>query len=502
MEISLISLFFSFLCPAFLFFFFFFFKRRSSASTPPNYAPLKGYPVVGNIPYLIKNSHRMLDWSAQLISLSPSGTVTVAPFVFTADPANVEHVAKTRFANYHKPEPIIAAISDCLGRGLATTNGAEWRLHRKAAANEFSTASLRDFAYESACRALAAQLLPLLLRVSRSGEVLNFTDALERFAFDHTCSLVFGDGAGCLGGETGCEGDRFFCAFETAARLCVERAKQPVTLVWRIKKWLRVGSERRLRDAMEIVHAYVDRRMRRRSAADSSGGRDDLISRFTAGGHSEEFLRDNLISFVLAGRDTTPSALTWFFWVLSSRPDAMAQIRKEIERIRSGRRHAETLFTLDDLRQMNYLQAAISETLRLYPPVPLVPRECLEDDELPDGARVGRGWVVMYNALAMGRRETLWGRDCEEFRPERWLEEGVFRPRSSSVFPAFHAGVRACVGKEVAYLVMKVVGASVLEKFDVEVVQASGRRRLLMAMKMEGGLQVKLKQRRATADGY
>ncbi|KAG6474514.1 hypothetical protein ZIOFF_068451 [Zingiber officinale] len=217
---------------------------------------------------------------------------------------------------------------------------------------------------------------------------------------------------------------------------------------------------------MEIVHAYVDRRMRRRPAADSSGWRDDLISRFTAGGHSEEFVRDNLISFVLAGRDTTPSALTRFFWVLSSRPDVVAQIRGEIERIRSGRRQGETLFTQDDLKQMNYLQAAISETLRLYPPVPLVPRECLEDDELPDGALVRRGWVVMYNAHAMGRREALWGRDCEEYRPERWLEEGV-------------------------------VGASVLEKFDVEVVEASGRRRLLMTMKMEGGLQVKLKQRRA-----
>ncbi|XP_074566125.1 cytochrome P450 CYP94D108-like [Curcuma longa] len=499
MEISVVSLFSSFLFPTFLLFFFFLFlfKRCSSTPTPPNYAPLKRYPVVGNIPYLIKNSHRILDWSAQLIPLSPTGTVTVAPFVFTANPANVEHVSKTRFANYHKPEPIIAAISDCLGRGLATTNGTEWRLHRKAATNEFSTASLRAFAYGSACHTLTAQLLPLLLRVSRSGEVLDLTDALERFAFDHTCSLVFGEGAGCLGGEGGCEGDRFFCAFETAARLCVERAKQPFTLAWRIKKWLRVGSERRLREAMEIVHAYVNRRMRRRPAADSSGGRDDLISRFTAGGHSEEFVRNNLISFVLAGRDTTPSALTWFFWVLSSRLDVVAQIREEIERIRSGRRQGETLFTLDDLRQMNYLQAAISETLRLYPPVPLVPRECLEDDELPDGARVRRGWVVMYNAHAMGRREALWGRDCEEYRPERWLEEGVFRPRSSSVYPAFHAGARACVGKEVAYLVMKMVGASVLEKFDVEVVEASGRRRLLMAMKMEGGLQVKLKQRRA-----
>ncbi|CAL9042357.1 unnamed protein product, partial [Musa banksii] len=497
MEISSASsllLLISFLCSAF----FLFFKQRSPRGAPANLAALNSYPVVGNLPHLVKNSHRILEWTTDLIPTSPTGTVTVAPFVFTANPANVEHVSKVRFANYPKSEPIILAIRDCLGRGVATTNGEEWRLQRKAASHEFGTRSLRTFIHEKVCHELLARLVPLLTRASRSGEVIDLQDVLERFAFDNTCSLAFDEDTMCLGGEGGEEGKRFFHAFEEASRLCVERAKQPFPLVWRIKKWLHVGSERRLQEAMEIVHGFVDRCMQSRGNRPTSG--QDLLSRFTAdGANSDEFVHDNLISFVLAGRDTTPAALTWFFWILSSRPDVVAKIREETKRIRTRQPEengGKLAFTMEELREMNYLHAAISESLRLYPPVPMVPRDCLEEDELPDGHRMRRGWILMYNAYAMGRREAIWGPDCREFMPERWLdEEGVFQPKSSSVFPVFHTGPRTCLGKDMAYIQMKVVAASILERFDMTVVEASGRHQLLMAMRMQGGLSVRLRER-------
>jgi len=225
-------------------------------------------------------------------------------------------------------------------------------------------------------------------------------------------------------------------------------------------------------------------------------GNGDFLSRLAQDeSHSDEFLRDIFINFVLAGRDTTPSALTWFFWNLSTRPDVVLKIQDELRLIRSRHNQAETFTNVDELREMNYLHAAISESLRLYPPVPLLLRKCLVDDLLPDGTPVKSGWMVMYNAYAMARTETIWGENCREFRPERWLEDGVFRPKNPFQFPVFHAGPRVCLGKDMAYIQMKAVAASVLERFEVEVVEDGGKQHELgITLKMKGGLPVKIKK--------
>ncbi|KAJ6426020.1 hypothetical protein OIU84_026574 [Salix udensis] len=94
---------------------------------------------------------------------------------------------------------------------------------------------------------------------------------------------------------------------------------------------------------------------------------EDLLSRFIGKEeNSTEFLRDIVISFILAGRDTTSSALSWFFWLMSVNPDVERKILKELETIRSsnGKNLGDT-YSFEELRDMQYLQAAISETMRL-----------------------------------------------------------------------------------------------------------------------------------------
>lgn len=150
--------------------------------------------------------------------------------------------------------------------------------------------------------------------------------------------------------------------------------------------------------------------------------------------------------------------------------------------------------TLDELREMDYLHAVLSETLRLYPPVPLCLRLCAEDDTLPDGTVVKKGWRVIYNSYAMGAMESIWGKDCKEFKPERWLENGVFRPRSPFIFPVFHAGPRTCLGKEMAYVQMKMVAVSVIERLSF-VVAEKKEVEFVHALKMKGGLPLLVRER-------
>jgi cytochrome P450 len=116
---------------------------------------------------------------------------------------------------------------------------------------------------------------------------------------------------------------------------------------------------------------------------------------------------------------------------VSTRPDVEKKIIDEIKAVRSSKNITAETFSFDALRDMNYIHAAITESMRLYPPVPWDTNSCKEDDVLPDGTFVGKGWFVTYSAYTMGRSEDIWGKDCMDFKPERWLDEnGVFKPES------------------------------------------------------------------------
>jgi cytochrome P450 len=124
----------------------------------------------------------------------------------------------------------------------------------------------------------------------------------------------------------------------------------------------------------------------------------DFLSRFAvAGEHSNERLRDVVTNYILAGRNTTSSALTWFFWLVSARPDMEKKIVREIRaaRVSSGccetREGAPTTtFSFDELREMHYLHAAITESMRLYQPVAADTHSCKEDDVRAPGRHVRR----------------------------------------------------------------------------------------------------------------
>lgn len=156
-------------------------------------------------------------------------------------------------------------------------------------------------------------------------------------------------------------------------------------------------------------------------------------------------------------------------------------------------------FTFDQLRDMQYLQAAISESMRLYPPVPVDTKICLRDDVMPDGTFVGKDWFVTYHTYAMGRMEKIWGQNYDEYVPERWLDdEGMCRQESPFRFPVFHAGPRMCLGKEMAYIQMKSIAAAVIESFEIEVVNGDKcpQHLLSLTLRMKAGLPVTLTKRR------
>ncbi|GKV25280.1 hypothetical protein SLEP1_g34740 [Rubroshorea leprosula] len=215
----------------------------------------------------------------------------------------------------------------------------------------------------------------------------------------------------------------------------------------------------------------------------------------------DQYLRDTILSYMLAGRDTTSSALTWFFWLLSKNPQVEIKILEELkskvpikEEYSSDKRR---VFEIEEVKNLVYLHGALSEALRLYPPVPMEHKEPLQPDTLPSGHHVIPTTKILFSFYAMGRMESIWGEDCLEFRPERWVSErGGIKHEPSFKFVAFNAGPRTCLGKEMAWCQMKAVAATIVYNYRVGVVEghpvvAKGS----IILHMKHGLRVKVTSR-------
>nr|A0A517FND0.1 RecName: Full=Cytochrome P450 CYP94D109; Short=PpCYP94D109 [Paris polyphylla]QDS03630.1 cytochrome P450 CYP94D109 [Paris polyphylla] len=462
----------------------------------------------GYEPDIPKGGCPMLDSTAYLVLSSPTNTAVTSTGIITSNPENIEHVLKTNFANYPKGEHLTYGLYDLLGRGIFNSDGDHWKLQRKIASLEFNTRTIRHFVTHDVSREVLDRLLPSLSRAANSGEIIDLQEVLDRLAFDNVCKIAFDDDPARLADKKFNDGEndyygKFAKAFGEAAEISTQRFEKSR---WKIARALNLGTERKMKNALAIVNEFamqVVREMKRKRAEEGKGrgSSADLLSLFISEGEfSDEFLRDVVISFVLAGRDTTSSTMAFFFWQVSTRPSICQKIKEEIVSVRKNHNNSQGgAFTLEELREMDYLHAVLSETLRLYPIVPLHARYTLADDVLPDGTMVKKGSTVMHSIYAMGRMESIWGADCLEFRPERWLENGVFRPKSPFLFPVFLAGPRMCLGKETAYMQMKAVAASVMEKFKIEV--ADGKHEsereyyLEIVLRLKGGLPVRVTEK-------
>ncbi|XP_015698494.2 cytochrome P450 94B3-like [Oryza brachyantha] len=482
---------------------------RTLAKKKPTTHGFKAHPLLGYLPAFLNNSHRFLDWSSELIAGSPEMRMGFwipgmrTGFV-TANPVDVEHILRTNFPNYPKREHAIGMLEDFLGHGLFNSDGDQWLWQRKNASYEFSKRSLRRFVVDVVQDEVANRLLPLLRRAA-GDVVVDLQDVLQRFGFDTICMVAFGHDPRCLadGGVLEESKSEFMHSFAEAQDLVIGRFMDPIGISWKIKKMFNVGTERRLKKAVADVHAFAMDIVRARRQSASVEDRDDVLSKFVASDdYSDEVLRDIVLSFLIAGRETTSSGLTWFFWLVSSRPDVVVQIADEVRAVRkaTGTRPGEP-FGFDALREMHYLHATLTESMRLYPPVPMDPQSCAADDTLPDGTFVRAGWFVNYSADAMGRLAAIWGEDCMEYKPERWLgEDGAFQPASPFRFTVFHAGPRTCLGKEMTYVQMKSIVANVFEELVVDVfkeVAAGGvpEHVFSVTLRMKGGLPMKIRRK-------
>ncbi|KAK6931734.1 Cytochrome P450 [Dillenia turbinata] len=477
------------------------------------------WPFIGMLPSLIAAVRgNCYEWISDVLCCQ-NGTFTFkGPWfsnlqcVVTSDPRNIEHLLKTKFPNYPKGVYFRDTVQDLLGSGIFNADDDTWKQQRKTASIEFHSAEFRQLTTESLLELVHSRLLPVLEDSVKNSLAVDLQDILLRLTFDNVCMIAFGVDPGCL--QPGLPSIPFARAFEEATEATILRFVTP-TWVWKAMRYLDLGTERTLKHSIKQVDEFADQVIRKRKKElnfpMANKKRSDLLTVFMrlkdeGKPFSDKFLRDICVNFILAGRDTSSVALSWFFWLLDQNPEVEEKILAEICRIVGERQDVNNeseeplIFKPEEVKRMEYLQAALSEALRLYPSVPVDHKEVLEDDAFPDGTILKKGTKVVYAIYAMGRMESIWGKDCRVYKPERWLRaDGRYMSESAYKFTAFNGGPRLCLGKDFAYYQMKFAAASILYRYHVKAVQGHPvAPKMALTMYMKHGLKVNLHRRDAS----
>ncbi|KAG8500505.1 hypothetical protein CXB51_002720 [Gossypium anomalum] len=477
------------------------------------------WPFLGMVPSLVSGLRSDLyEWISDILC-EQNGTFRFkGPWfsslncVVTADPRNLEHLLKSKFSVFPKGPYFRDTVRDLLGDGIFNADDETWQRQRKTASIEFHSAKFRQLTTESLLELVHARLLPVLENAVNQSISIDLQDVLLRLTFDNVCMIAFGVDPGCL--RLGLPEIPFAKAFEDATEATLLRFVTP-TCVWKTLRCLDLGTEKKLKKSIKGVDEFAEEVIRTRKKelslqTEDKKQRSDLLTVFMrlkdeqGKPFSDKFLRDICVNFILAGRDTSSVALSWFFWLLEKNPVVEQKILAEICKIVNQRDEMKNgadlksplIFRPEEIKKMDYLQASLSEALRLYPSVPVDHKEVVEDDTFPDGTLLKKGTKVIYAIYAMGRMEAIWGKDCREYKPERWLRDGRYMSESAYKFTAFNGGPRLCLGKDFAYYQMKFVAASILYRYRVGVVKGHVVvPKLALTMYMKHGLKVNLIKR-------
>ncbi|CAI8605310.1 unnamed protein product [Vicia faba] len=488
---------------AILVFLFIHFWRRNRDEILPN------WPIIGMLPVLLRHMSDLHDHITLVMNIH-GGTFrfqgpwfTDTSFIVTADPINVEHITCKNFGNYGKGYNF-QEIFNFFGDSILTVNSHVWKQERIMVQSILKRKSFNNLFQKTIQNKLVNCLLPFLNDVSKLGIQVDLQDVFGRFTFDNIIVTLFGFDPNSLPIKFSELRDiSYLKSPHVIEQVIFYRHFIPVCL-WRVQKWLRVGPENKYKVASENLNRFLSERI---SAFSKRKDMDecffDMMKALTKEENgkeemSEKYVRDTAATLLLAGNSPVTSGLSWFFWLVSNHPIVEAKIIQEIKD--SYPTQEENLITslcLEEVDKLVYLHAAICEALRLYPPIPFEHICAIKSDVLPSGQDVSPNTKLIYFMYSMGRMEEIWGEDCKEFKPERWISpRGKIIHVPSYKFVTFNAGPRSCLGKNLAFFQMKMVAAAMLWMFQIQVVEGHPvTPKLSISLGMKHGLKVKVTKR-------
>lgn len=420
----------------------------------------RGLPLLGNaLQVSIDRIHRDVeDWAAEH---GPLFTIRLgrATALVVAEHELINTIMRDRPDGFRRPT-VMARTSDEMGgeRGIFLAEGADWKNQRRMVMQALAPHAVK--AYFPVLARVGARLQARWLQAAQTGRAMELNGDLKRFTVDVIAGLAFGTDVNTI--EHG--DDRIQQHIERIMNAAAWRSMFPVPY-WR---YLKLPADRRLDRSMQEVRKAVDgfiahSRQRLRDDPSLVQRPGNLLEAMLAAadlegsGIDDNKVVGNVTTMLLAGEDTTSSALAWLIWLFARHPEAMLKAQDEVRRIAPD----PAAFTIEQMDALDYVEACAHEAIRLKPPAPFLPLETIRETVIGD-VLVPPDTVV-WCVLRRESMDDKYVRMAGAFVPERWLRPDA--PRQFGM--PFGAGPRLCPGRYLSLLEIKVAIASLLGRFDI-----------------------------------
>ena len=366
------------------------------------------------------------------------------------EPNAIRHVLLDNAANYTKSELSRRLLEPALGRGLLTSEGEIWRRHRRIMVPAFDHRSILGYA-------------PIVTKVT--------ADLLERWAVLPDLAEI--DVAAAMMHTTlhiisramfSSDSDDIVDVVERGVGKYQATMRPSLLDLLRFPVWLaKLLSFRQHIGALDEFDRSVDRLLSTRGREPNTEP-GDLLTRLIAACDSEtgdgmtaQEVRDQVVTILMAGHETTAQVLAWTWYLLSLYPEAEAKLHADLSTVLAGRTPR-----YDDLASLRYTRMVIEESMRLYPPAHTMAREPIATDHIL-GHRIPAGALVLIVPWLLHRKPSLWEHP-DRFDPERFSPERVVaRPRFAYI--PFGAGQRICIGAAFAMTEAMLILAMIAQRY-------------------------------------
>ena len=413
----------------------------------------KGYPLLGVIPQLRANTLGFLDHVAKTYG----DLVPMRMFMNTAyllnHPKHIEHVLQTNYRNYRKTR-MMDKFKPILGEGLFISEDELWTRQRKLVQPSF---------HRQRVEAMGATMIDVIKDhvkmwdgFAARGEEFSLSLDMSYLALEVALRTMFGNSLPRE--EANAISDALHVANEITAKRLWEMT--------RLSEFLPTRETRAYNEAARTLDRIVSRIIGERRKADLR--QDDLLGVLidardadTDEAMSDKQLRDEVLTLLLSGHETTAVALSWAFLLLAQNPVVLERLRDEADTVLAGREPVA-----EDVRSLEYAKRVVQEVARLKPPIWWVARTAIGDDNIA-GEPIKAGTTVLISQYLIHRNPSVW-EDPERFDPDRFAPEQSVR-RSKFAYLPFGAGPRVCVASAFATMEMQFMLAMMQRRFDVTI---------------------------------
>ncbi|PWN40330.1 cytochrome P450 [Ceraceosorus guamensis] len=475
-------------------------KHRPGVYFPPGADPLIGHTrmIVGF------GSEGQFENFKALSDATPAGSWNVSflgtsSMTFVNRPEYLEYIQKTNFDNFPKGSQFTGRLGDLLGvTGIFVADGHPWKTQRKQASHMFSNREFNTWVRAVIHNELddISALLDNVTAKNGPGKLI-LPELMFRYTLSSFAKMAFAANLNCLSPDPDSlkRPVPFAVAFDRAQAIINDRFITPGWYIW--EKFNKTGRDMRssiktIREfGLDIIHKRLAERQdeKKDPLAPVEGTKKeqlkkegkDLLDFFMDLTTDPEELLIVVLNFIIAGRDTTAQSLSWLFYELMAHPEHVPKIRKEIAE-KFGEPEGGVRLDYESFRELPYTVACLHEAIRLHPAVPKNGKAVMKDDVIipqgpnPDNlppVRVFAGERVGWSDWVMARTPAIWGADCEEYNPSRFLETdeaGKLHLRNFGQWKShyFNAGPRLCLGMNLATYEATAFIAAVLPRFNFE----------------------------------